>query len=259
MSNYVQTTFFTPKDSLPPSNPAKTIFGAAYDVEFGNISTAIGSKLDASSIAAGPIAFSLGTTALPGITFLTQTGTGWSSDASGDLIGSTSGITRITVSGVDGGIQIGAPTGGDKGVGTINAASLFVNGVSVVVGSTGTFPGTLTGLSSGGTGTVNYVVTGGHVMMYITASITGTSNTGTMTMTGLPVAVQPTNTTVVPCAKLDIGSTVTNAAGTASITGGTITFAVSQTTGTVVTYDNVFTASGTKGLGAGWCISYPLI
>ena len=51
MSNYTQTTIFTPKDSLPPSNPAKTIFGAAYDVEFGNISTAIASKVDTSSAA----------------------------------------------------------------------------------------------------------------------------------------------------------------------------------------------------------------
>lgn len=49
MSNYSQTTFFTPKDSLPPTNPAKTIFGAAYDVEFGNIATAITSKADAVS------------------------------------------------------------------------------------------------------------------------------------------------------------------------------------------------------------------
>lgn len=49
MSNYVQTTFFTPKDSLPPTNPAKTIFGSAYDVEFGNIATAIATKLDASA------------------------------------------------------------------------------------------------------------------------------------------------------------------------------------------------------------------
>ena len=51
MSNYTQTTLFTPKDSLPPSNPAKTIFGAAYDVEFGNISTAIASKVDTASAA----------------------------------------------------------------------------------------------------------------------------------------------------------------------------------------------------------------
>lgn len=49
MSNYIQTTIFTPKDSLPTTDPNKTIFGAAYDVEFGNISTAIASKVDTAS------------------------------------------------------------------------------------------------------------------------------------------------------------------------------------------------------------------
>lgn len=51
MSNYSQTTFFTPKDTLPPTDPNKTIFGAAYDVEFGNISTAIASKPDNTTVA----------------------------------------------------------------------------------------------------------------------------------------------------------------------------------------------------------------
>lgn len=51
MSNYTQTTFFTPKDSLPAGNAAKTIFGAQFDTEFGNISTAISSKPDASTTA----------------------------------------------------------------------------------------------------------------------------------------------------------------------------------------------------------------
>src|ERR1017187_4532238 len=49
MSNYAQTAFFTPKDALPAGNPAKTIYGAAFDVEFGNIATAVTSKLDAAS------------------------------------------------------------------------------------------------------------------------------------------------------------------------------------------------------------------
>ena len=49
MSNYTQTTFFTPKDSLPSGNPAKVIYGAAYDVEFGNIASAITSKYDSNT------------------------------------------------------------------------------------------------------------------------------------------------------------------------------------------------------------------
>jgi hypothetical protein len=61
MSNYSQTTFFTPKDSLPTSNPAKTIFGAAYDVEFGNIAIAIASKYDSTTTSmAGPITITTG-------------------------------------------------------------------------------------------------------------------------------------------------------------------------------------------------------
>jgi hypothetical protein len=121
MSNYVQTTFFTPKDSLPPSNPAKTIFGAAYDVEFGNIATAIASKFDTTSIATAPILFNLGTAALPGVAFVGQTGTGIYSDASGDLGLSTSGVDRILISGTTGGVTVVAPSSG---------VALTVNGVS---------------------------------------------------------------------------------------------------------------------------------
>lgn len=49
MSNYTQTTFFTPKDTLPVTDPNKTIFGSAYDTEFGNISTAIATKYDSNT------------------------------------------------------------------------------------------------------------------------------------------------------------------------------------------------------------------
>src|SRR5882724_3526529 len=98
MSNYAQTTFFTPKDALPPSDPAKTIFGAAYDIEFGNIATAITSKYDSVLIASIPIAFNLGTVALPGITFTGHTGTGLYSNGGGDLGLSAGGVSRIVIS-----------------------------------------------------------------------------------------------------------------------------------------------------------------
>jgi hypothetical protein len=49
MANYTQTTFFTPKDTLPITDPNKTVFGAAYDTEFGNIATAIATKYDTST------------------------------------------------------------------------------------------------------------------------------------------------------------------------------------------------------------------
>jgi hypothetical protein len=46
ISNYSQTTIFTPKDSLPTNDPNKTIFGALFDTEFGNIASAVNSKPD---------------------------------------------------------------------------------------------------------------------------------------------------------------------------------------------------------------------
>jgi hypothetical protein len=49
MSNYTPTTQFGPKDSLPTSNPLKTIYGAAYDTEFNNIAAAITSKYDSNT------------------------------------------------------------------------------------------------------------------------------------------------------------------------------------------------------------------
>lgn len=159
MSNYVQTVFFTPKDSLPPSNPAKTIFGAAYDVEFGNIATAISSKYDVASIAAGPIAFALGSAALPSITFVGETGTGLYSNGSGDIGHATAGVARLTISGTTGGVSINAPTSGtalsvsSAGLATIASFDSTRAGGGFITltnsGAVGAFIGTGTDVSAG--------------------------------------------------------------------------------------------------------------
>ena len=44
MTNYVQTTNFGVKDSLPSGNPAKTVKGTEFQQEFTDIATAIGTK-----------------------------------------------------------------------------------------------------------------------------------------------------------------------------------------------------------------------
>jgi hypothetical protein len=46
MSNYTKNTNFTAKDALSPGDPLKKIFGALFDSEFDEISTAIASKED---------------------------------------------------------------------------------------------------------------------------------------------------------------------------------------------------------------------
>lgn len=105
MSNYQQTTFFTPKDTLPTTSPLKTIFGAAYDVEFGNIATAIASKIDNGSTLSPTIASNLTITPSSGVG-LTVNGVNGSSTivaqaASGQtalIIAQTSNAGQATVS-----------------------------------------------------------------------------------------------------------------------------------------------------------------
>lgn len=46
MTNYVKSTNFTSKDSLPTGNPLKIVKGTEIDTEFNNISSAIGTKAD---------------------------------------------------------------------------------------------------------------------------------------------------------------------------------------------------------------------
>lgn len=64
MSNYTQTTSFTPKDALLSGNPAKLIKGADFDVEFAAIAAAIATKLD--SAQAGNPTASVGLAAVNG-------------------------------------------------------------------------------------------------------------------------------------------------------------------------------------------------
>ena len=46
MSNYVKSTNFATKDSLPLGDPAKIVKGTEIDTEFNNIATAVGTKAD---------------------------------------------------------------------------------------------------------------------------------------------------------------------------------------------------------------------
>jgi len=49
MSNYIKTTNFTAKDSLPTGNPSKIVRGSEHDTEYTNIATAIATKADLAS------------------------------------------------------------------------------------------------------------------------------------------------------------------------------------------------------------------
>lgn len=53
MADYVQTTFFGPKDSLSPGDPLKIIKGTEFDAEFDAVSDAIETKVDTAGAGIG--------------------------------------------------------------------------------------------------------------------------------------------------------------------------------------------------------------
>ena len=117
-----------------------------------------------------------------------------------------------------------------------------------------TFTGTLTGMTAGTTGTVSWSRMGNIVVVYIASAISGTSNATTMTMTGLPSAIQPATTQIGTCPVTDAANGTV--IGSFSITTGTITFGRATVNANVVQTGTAFQNSGTKGLPAGWMITY---
>jgi hypothetical protein len=132
--------------------------------------------------------------------------------------------------------------------------------MTVSAGSAGTFTGTLTGMAGATIGTVSYRVSPtGVVSLLVAADIFGASNTTALTMTGLPAAVRPgTATVTVPCWVRD--NTNTGMAALAIVDNtGFIEFRIAKTNA-VANFDQYlaagFTAAGSKGLPAGWSITY---
>ncbi len=117
----------------------------------------------------------------------------------------------------------------------------------------GTFLGTLTGFGSVVTQTVSFWIVG-RLCMLRAPAITGTSNATAMTMTGLPAAVIPVSgASTVACVLQDNGAKLGGWAQVNAGGPGTIVFGAG-----INNNQTGFTAASTKGLSAGWCISYPL-
>jgi hypothetical protein len=135
---------------------------------------------------------------------------------------------------------------------------LYSNATEVAVTASGTFEGTLSGMTASTTGTVSYRRVNNVVCLWIDSGISGTSNATTMALGELPASLIPTLVKKVPTASITDNGTLGNT-GTATITVlGTVIFGLSNVSGSRVLDTGAFTNSGAKGLDNGWAIVYPL-
>jgi hypothetical protein len=131
-------------------------------------------------------------------------------------------------------------TGTYKCIGLTKAdnAGLIVGTMPDVVGDSGSFTTTASGLTTSPTGTVTYNKIGNTVTLNI-PTITGTSNATTFDLNNLPTILRPTNSKNVLAVITDNGTT-------------TVSYATVQSNGFIVFYASFisgsFVTSGTKGV-----------
>lgn len=134
--------------------------------------------------------------------------------------------------------------------------NIVFDGNNIATTQVGSFTGTLTGVTGTVTGTISYVVTGAHVTLTSNSVITGTSNSTSMSMTGLPsICASNSGARQICCGLTNSGNT--NLLGLATVVSSSVSFELLRTD-TVANFvqSALFTNSGTKGIGA-WSITYP--
>jgi hypothetical protein len=132
---------------------------------------------------------------------------------------------------------------------TLNGINASKN---VATYETGTFIGTLTGCTTAPTATFYWCRAGDIITISLGSNLTATSNAVTLTVTGLPAALQPARQQQCAATVFDNGSPVP--AWVQVLAGsGTITFLTFSTSN-----GNGWTNSGTKGPYASFSITYKL-
>lgn len=141
---------------------------------------------------------------------------------------------------------------------TANQIAIALAGVAAGQIAQGSFTGTITGCTTSPTGTIAYQRIGNIVTLWCEAGVTGTSNASTLTMTGLPAIVQPAGASKkVFSAFMTDGTAGSVAIGVGQVLAGTATFSIGSTSGgLLISTASAWTASGTKGLSAGWTMTY---
>jgi hypothetical protein len=125
---------------------------------------------------------------------------------------------------------------------------------------TGSFTGTLTGMTGSTTGTVSWCRYGNRVQLYFNSTIQGTSNSTSMTMTGLPAALQPAHSNVSQVvSEIEDNGVASHGVAVFTAASGTVTFQLSQVSGSkIITSSTAFTNSGAKGILSGCRLDYYL-
>jgi len=262
MSNYVKSTNFTAKDSLPQGDANKVIRGSEFDTEFSAIAVAVATKSDLSA-----------PTFTGEATFADLTATGTVNFSSATV----SNLGAVTTADINGGTIDGVTIGGSSaGAGTfssLTATTADINGGTVdgvtIGGSSagaGTFSSLVATTADINGGTVDNAVVGGSTpaagtftsLVATTADIDG-GTVDNATIGGTTPAAGTFSSLTATTANIDGGSidgTVIGGATPAAVSGTTGTFsgAVSGTTGTfsgAVTGSNLNIANWDTAYGWG--------
>lgn len=144
--------------------------------------------------------------------------------------------------------------GTDFNVAGTNTTDINITGITTLnvpllelTGAASTFaPTVLTGFSANPTITMSYIDMGIYVILWVSANTSGTSNSASFQLGGLPAAIRPSSTQTAFVSAIDNGNTVN--ARLIIATGGSLTYEISNVSGTQVQYANSWTSSGSKGL-----------
>lgn len=137
---------------------------------------------------------------------------------------------------------------------TNNQIAISLGGVTAGQIVQGTFTGTLSG-ASGATGTINYQRIGNMARLWAVNPITGASSSTAFSITGLPAIVSPANQYLTEV-NINYQDNSAIAAAQAVVLTGTVTFL--KLSAFNAASSSGWTAAGTKGIGTGWTISYPV-
>lgn len=120
-------------------------------------------------------------------------------------VGNQSGSSTFVRVYGDGGTVLGSATGGDEGIGTINATGVYVNGAAFTAPTTGSFTATAITGTGCGSGTAYYTKIGTQVTLRLPALSCSTNSA--YGVSGLPSVIQPATQGDALLPQIDAGGT----------------------------------------------------